>query len=91
MPSRSTFGFLFVITVLIVVGGVMLLRQHEQTLLLRAKLELARAEAEELRRLRGEKARLLQRQIPVAELEALRADHAALARLRAELEAINKN
>ena len=91
MRSRSNFGFFLVIAAAAVVGGPMLLRQHEETMALRVELELARAKAEELRRLHAENLGLLQRQIPLAELELLRADHAALSRLRAEIEAIGKN
>ena len=43
---------------------------------------------QDLARVRAENERLKERQISTTELEALRADHAALPRLRAELEAL---
>jgi len=79
-----------VLTVLIIAGGASLVSQWRQTIALRGELEVARQEAGDLERLRVENKRLRDRQISAAELEALRADHAALPRLRAEIEALNK-
>jgi hypothetical protein len=89
MRPRPTLGFLVVLALLIVAGGVGLASQWRQTLALRGELELLRLEAGDLAQLRAENQRLRERQIPAAELELLRADHAALPRLRAELEALS--
>ena len=75
---------------LILAGGVGLAAQRQKTMMLRSELDLARRETGERERLRAENRRLRDGQIPVAELEMLRADHAALPRLRAELEALRK-
>jgi hypothetical protein len=83
-------GFFLTVIVLALAGGAVLLKQREQTYRLQGELEAARDAADELKRLRSENARLLQKQIPAAELESLRADHAALARLRAETETMGK-
>ncbi|MBL9186801.1 MAG: hypothetical protein JNK23_04935 [Opitutaceae bacterium] len=76
---------------LVAAGGVGLFSQWRQTLALRAELKLARATMTELEQLREENQRLRARQIPAAELDRLRADHAALPRLRRELEALGKS
>lgn len=55
---------------------------------LRVALERTKADADELTRLRDENRRLRAQQISSTELERLRSDHAALPRLRAELEAL---
>ena len=88
MKPRSSFGFVVVVVALVVAGGVGLASQWRQTILLRSELDLARMEASELERLRAENQRLRDRQISAAELAVLRADHAALPRLRAELDAL---
>ena len=83
MKRQPSFVFSMVTIALLIVGGAGLLAQRQQTILLRSKLELARFETEELARLRVENERLRGLQLPAAKLEALRADHAAVARLRA--------
>ena len=90
MKSRSSFGFVAVVAALSIAGGVGLFSQWQRTMTLRVELEPARAQADELKRLRAENERLRDRQIPAEKLEALRADHAALPRLRAEIEALKK-
>lgn len=90
MHGRSSFGFLVVVTTLVIASGVGLAAQWQTTLLLRGELERVQWETEELERLRAENQRLRGKQIPAAELEALRADHAAVARLRAELDTLRK-
>ena len=83
-------GFLVVLAVLIVVGGTAMASQWRQAMVLRTELELARLNASDLARLQAENKRLRGQQIPAAQLEALRADHAALPRLRAQVEALGK-
>lgn len=65
-------------------------RQWLTTAELRATLESARAQSDDVRRLQVENRRLRENQISAAQLERLRADHAALPRLRAEIEALKK-
>ena len=88
MKQRSLFGFLTVVTALVIAGSAGVASQWLQTLALHTELESARAEVGELARLRAENQRLRDRQISTAQLEALRADHAALPQLRAQLEAL---
>jgi hypothetical protein len=57
---------------------------------LRTAIGIVRLDVGELSRLKVENQRLRQKQIPAAELAALRADHDALPRLRSELEALTK-
>lgn len=90
MKNRFSSGFLVAVIVLVIASGIGLASQWQQTLLLRGELERVQWETEELERLRTENQRLRGKQIPAAELEALRADHAAVARLRAELEELRK-
>ena len=90
MHRRFSFGFPAVVIGLAIASGVGLAAQWQKTLLLRGELERVRWEAEELERLRAENLRLRGKQISPAELEALRADHAAVTRLRAELEVLRK-
>lgn len=80
----------FLIGTLLVVGGVAVARQRIETIRLRTELESARVESDEHARLLAENERLQAKQVPTAELERLRADHAALPRLRTELEALRK-
>jgi Tfp pilus assembly protein PilN len=91
MKRRSSLGFLVLIGAIVVAVGAGMLSQWRQTLALRGELELARATMTELGRLREENQRLRARQIPTAELDRLRADHAALPRLRRELETLGKS
>ena len=90
MKRRSSLGFLVVMAVLVVVGGIGLALQRQETTLLRAELDLARSETRELGRLLEQNRQLREQQISDAELEMLRADHAALPGLRAEIEAFKK-
>ena len=78
------------VAALVIAGGAGLVLQWQQTMQLRGELERARFETEKLAQLRAENQRLRDRQIPAEKLEALRADHAALPRLRAELEALKQ-
>jgi len=90
MKQPFSFGFYLMIVVLVIAGGAALWLQWLQTQSLRTELDSARAAAGELARVRAENQRLREKQIPAAQLEALRADHAALPQLRAQLEALSK-
>src|SRR3989442_17484 len=88
MKQISSLGFIAVIAALAVAGSFGLVRQRQKAIALRNEIELARIEGCELVRLRAENQRLREKQIPPADLERLRADHAALPRLRSEMEAL---
>lgn len=90
MKKRSPVGFLSVVLVLTMVGGVLAASQWKKTLLLRSDLAALKARTVELRRLEAENRRLKAQQVPATELERLRADHAVVGRLRAELEALQR-
>lgn len=90
MKHRLPFGFLVVVTVLVVAGGAALVSQWRETVALRGELAQLRLEVGALDQLRAENKQLRDKQIPAAKLEALRADHAALPRLRMEIEALKK-
>jgi hypothetical protein len=89
MRPLSSFIFSFVLVALMIAAGTGLAMQWRQSMELRAALEHAKSDADELTRLRHENRRLRAQQIPSIELERLRADHAALPRLRAELGALH--
>ena len=88
--DRSAGGGILVLSLITAVGFVVLGKQWLTTAELRAHLELARAHADELGRFQVENRRLKENQISTTELERLRADRAALPRLRAEVEALKK-
>jgi hypothetical protein len=88
MKPRYSFGFFFLLALFLLGGGALLLRQWRESMALRVERERAMLGAHELARLRDENRRLREKQISAAELERLRADHAALPRLRAEVEAL---
>jgi hypothetical protein len=91
MRQPLNFRFVVLVAVLAIAGGALLISLGNESRLLRTELDLARAEQNEEERLGAENRRLRARQISAAELEVLRADHAALPRLRAELEALKKH
>lgn len=62
--------------------------RHEEAVTLRAEVGLLREDKKELARQRAENRRLKAAQLPAAELAALQADHDAVVRLRAEIEAL---
>ncbi|MES2693936.1 MAG: hypothetical protein V4773_10720 [Verrucomicrobiota bacterium] len=62
--------------------------RHGDTRLLRADLALARLERDEVDRLRAAQSELAEKQPSPPALATLRADHAAVQRLRAELESL---
>lgn len=86
--ARFPVGFVTALFGLALIVGGALAWQRQQTHTLRAGLAVAQMEAGELAALRAENQRWRARQITPAELGQLRADHAALPRLRAELEAL---
>jgi hypothetical protein len=90
MKKPLPWGFVMVALIIAVAGTAAVLSQLEEATMLRNELAVARPGAGEIERLAAENQRLKQLQISPAELAALRADHAALPRLRAELEALNK-
>lgn len=90
MSSRASSRFTLALTLVLLVGGAACGWQRWQTTLLRDDLALQKIAAEELERLSAENARLKDRQVSAAELETLRADHAAVVRLRAEIEALDR-
>ena len=89
-PTKGSFVFLCLLSILVFGGGFILALQRQQSNALRAELALAHDGTTELKRLKLENERLRSQQIPPAQLDALRADHAAVARLRAELESLRK-
>lgn len=74
--------------VLIAVVGAILAGQHQTGEQLRTERNLLRGEQRDLERLRAEHLRLVAAQVAPTELENLRSDHAALVRLRGDLEAL---
>jgi hypothetical protein len=91
MKPRLSPGFLVLLGVLLVAGGLSLASQWQQTMLLRGELDGLRDQERELKALRAANGRLRGQQVSATELAALRADHAAVARLRAEMEALTKH
>lgn len=77
---------LLVMAALVGVVAVSLALQHQANVELRGLIGLLREQNQEVLRLRAEQTRLIRAQISPAELESLRADHAAIARLRSEIE-----
>lgn len=72
-------------------GAIAIAREWRETLQLRPQIERLRAEADELASLKAENQRLRARQVSAEELAAHRSDHAALPRLRRELEALRRS
>lgn len=89
MPPRRLLG-LSVLLATVAGGAIVLWMQRQETALLQSQVELAKFETRDLHQLRAENARWRKQQISTAELERLRADHAAIVRLKAELEALPK-
>lgn len=69
-----------------IVAGAAWWLQRETTAALRSEIALLHEEQRTLAGLRAEHERLLASQVPEAELARLRSDHAALLRLRGEIE-----
>jgi pyruvate carboxylase len=81
-----TWGWLIPIVALIGLSAAGWWRQTQQTATLRVELARVQMAALERDHLRDANQQLLASQVSNAELENLRADHAALIKLRAELE-----
>jgi hypothetical protein len=88
--STSKGGWFIPVVVAVVVGTVLAL-QWQATGQLRDEVNMRRKLGHELAGLQQQHGELLQKQIPVADLESLRADRAALLRLRAEIETLKTN
>ena len=69
---------------------ILLLLQRHEAVRLQAERELGLMEVSEWRRAQAERARLLRLQIPPRELERLREEHAAVVRLKAELDSLSR-
>lgn len=84
---RRNLPFLSVLGLLCAGVALTFIWQRETNETLRAELEALRDQEREHARLMGDNARLLVAQISATELEALRSDHIALGRMRAEVAA----
>ncbi len=76
------------LTALAVAVGAGYWLQREESRVLQSEVDLLRHDQRTLANLRLEQARLLAAQVPPEELARLRADRAALIRLRGEIEAM---
>jgi predicted aminopeptidase len=85
LSHRSGAGLLLIVAL---VAGVTWWLQAQEAEALRAELALLRDERGEFLRLSAENRRLTADQPPPAEVERLRADRAAILRLRAEIETL---
>jgi hypothetical protein len=91
MKQKRNLAFLVMIAAFVAGIATLLTLQRHHSIALREELKTARFEAAALAELVAENTRLKQKQIPIEELERLRADRAALPRLRAELEALQES
>jgi hypothetical protein len=82
---RNKFGWLGLVA-LTFIGAVAIWRQHDTQVRLRRQIGELRQQNHEVARQREENRRLVTSLPTAAELERLRADHAAIPRLRAEIE-----
>jgi hypothetical protein len=87
---RPILGFVVLLGLVLGSVGAGMLSAWQERVLLRAERDLGKLEMRDWDRLRAENARLRGSQISAAELQRLRADHAALPRLRAELDALSR-
>jgi Tfp pilus assembly protein PilN len=78
---------LLALALLAITLGVVLALQRQANGELRTVIGLLREQNHEVDRLQAERSHLITAQVSAAELDKLRADHAALARLRGEMEA----
>ena len=90
MPARPRFRFIAFASAIVLITGTGTVFQRSESRALRLELQEAKRAAAEIARLRIENERLQSQQIPAAELDRLRADHAALSRLRSELNELKK-
>jgi hypothetical protein len=83
----------FLTAVVAIVGetGAGFFLQWEESVRLQTAFALGQMELRDAERLRKENPRLHEAQPSASELESLRADHAALVRLRAEFESLAKS
>src|SRR3954470_4024785 len=88
MKPQQALVFFAAALVITITAAIGISSEWPKTAALRTEVEYARNEVAELSRLQSENHRLREKQIAAAELAALRADHAALPRLRMELEAL---
>lgn len=79
---------LLVLVILALIAAAGWALQWQRSEALRDELGLLREQSRTVARLRAERARLAQAQLPPGELAALRSDHAAVERLRREVEAL---
>ena len=82
--------FLTAVVPVVGVTGVGFFLQWEESVRLQTAFALGQLELRDAEWLRKENHRLHEAQPSASELEALRADHAALVRLRAEIESLAK-
>jgi hypothetical protein len=87
---RSSLGFILLLAVVLGASAAGLAWQRGDADSLRAELARLRVVDDEIARLERERDRLRAQQIPAEELARLRADRAALPRLRAEIEALRR-
>ena len=90
MNTKGHYGFVATVVIIAASSVAAVLAQRQKAALLRVERETVRMELGEVERLRAENLRLRGLQIPAEKLEQMRADHAALPRLRAELEAMQR-
>ena len=87
---KSPVRFILILVTLGTISVVALNHERGNHRRLIREVEIAQREAMTADKLRSENERLRALQVPSAELDRLRADHAALVRLRAELEDLRK-
>lgn len=82
---------IILLTALMIAGfATLFVRQRSEAVELQAKVELAALEQRELAALIAQRERLTSAQIPSAQLRLLRADRAAVTRLRGEMESLKR-
>ena len=86
--NRTATWMLLVLLTLVVAAG--LARQWQTTVLLQIEAESLREGTRDLARLRAQNERLKRERPPVAAVERMRADHAAMEQLRTELEKLRE-
>lgn len=88
MKRGASLGFLLLVLALTVAGGTAAAKQWKERLWLRGELARLQLQAAELKRLQAEHERLKAKQLPPGALKSMRDDLRAVARLNAELEAL---
>ncbi len=82
---RPSWSFPALAILALLLGGALVL-QRQSNEELRALIALLREQNQAMDRVQTERSRLVRAQLSAAELESLRADHAAITRLRAEIQ-----